>query len=101
MTRCEVGLLQTIERRIRDLDGRVAHPFPAHELGAPSFRSPIAEGWESTPPRFWISPRKTPFTSHARNRLSSRRRRPPIALSTEAANHADRVFSYAGFGLGN
>jgi len=27
---------------------RVAHPFQAHEVGAPSFRSLIAEGWETT-----------------------------------------------------
>ena len=38
--------------------GRVAHPFPTNELGAPSFRSLIAEGWENAPPEFQISTAK-------------------------------------------
>jgi hypothetical protein len=46
----------------------VAHPSPAYELDAPSFRGLIAEGWESIPPR--AGPGK-------RRRVNRSARRPP------------------------
>jgi hypothetical protein len=33
----------------------VAHPFPTTEMGTPSFRSFIAEGWETTRLHFFGS----------------------------------------------